>query len=225
MGRSTRPGMQRLALRFIHPTRAGATARVREYDTFRRSDLKTTGKLPRKQKSGENMGLFDKLTAMFRGDPPVAAPSPCKEGPGSQALAADSVTFTLSGPIGPTVPVAYSEVATAMARYQFVLRNQLPPLNPDDQWWGEATHKRRLREGTEKSYSWLSPFIPVERAKSLAPETFKGVSGPLQATLLAKELRAVVRERRKLKQPHEDVLLALYGACVMADLEIGRAHV
>lgn len=84
-------------------------------------------------------------------------------------------------------------------------------------WRGTSSFWGRLREGSEKASAWLAPFVPVELAKNLAPETVKGAFGPLQAKALAKEFRAVVRERRKLKQPHEDVLRALYGACVMAD--------
>lgn len=161
------------------------------------------------------MGLFDKIGSLFRSTPQAAAPA-------SAPVSAPSTEFqfkvTITGPSGPTVPVSDAEVADAVARYRFVLGNQLPPLKAADQWWEETAHKRRLREGSEKAFSWLSPLIPVELAKSLAPETVKGAFGPLQAKALAKEFRAVVRERRKLKQPHEDVLRALYGACVMADL-------
>lgn len=78
----------------------------------------------------------------------------------------------------------------------------------------QAPTARRVREGVFLA----TPLHPIELAKSLAPETVKDPFGPLQAKALATEFRAVVRERRKLKQPHEDVLRALYGACVMADL-------
>jgi DNA polymerase-3 subunit epsilon len=159
------------------------------------------------------MSLFDKIGSLFRSTPQGAAPAP---------VPAPSTEFqfkvTITGPGGPTAPVSEAEVADAVARYQFVMGNQLPPLKAADQWWEENAHKRRLREGSEKAFSWLSPLIPVELAKCLAPETVKGAFGPLQAKALAKKFRAVVRERRKLKQPHEDVLRALYGACVMADL-------
>ncbi|MEN9493519.1 MAG: hypothetical protein RJA63_3968 [Pseudomonadota bacterium] len=162
------------------------------------------------------MGLFDRLTSMFRGGAP-ASPAPAQK-PLEQPSEELTLTVTMSGPSGPTVPVSDAEVAAAVARYQFVLSNQLPPLKTANQWWGEATHRRRLRDGSEKAFSWLPPFIPIELAKSLAPETVKDPFGPLQAKALATGFRAVVRERRKLKQPHEDVLRALYGACVMADL-------
>jgi DNA polymerase III subunit epsilon len=162
------------------------------------------------------VGLFDKLTSMFRGGTPAATPATASE-PRERPAEGLTLTVTIIGQSGPAVPVSDAEVADAMARCKFVLGNQLPPLKTADQWWEEAAHKRRLREGSEKAFSWLSPFIQGELAKCLAPETIKGAFGPLQAKALAKEFRAVVRERRRLKQPHEDVLRALYGACVMAD--------
>lgn len=178
--------------------------------------MNATGKLPRIQKSGENMGLFDKLTSMFRGGTPAAAPAPASKPPERQA---DGLTLTVSitGPSGPTVPVSDAEVAAALAPFAFVLNNELPPLKTADQWWEEATHKRRQRDGSEKAFSWLEPFVPVTLAKSLPLATATNDRGPMRAEALAKELRALVRERRKLKQPHEDLLRALYGACVLDD--------
>lgn len=163
------------------------------------------------------MGLLDKLVAVFRVGTTATAPEPLG-GPLERSPSELSVAVTISGPSAPAAPVSDAEVAAAMARYRGVLGNHPPPLKTAEQWWEEATHKRRLREGSERSFSWLLPFVPLELAKSLAPEHAKSPWGPLCAKDLAKALRMVVRERRKLKQPHEDVLRALYGACVMADL-------
>lgn len=168
------------------------------------------------------MGLFDKLSAMFRGTlsqatasaSPAAAPAPRASSPEAEF----TLKVTVTGPTGPSVPVSPDEVATAMTRYQFVAGNQLPPLKAADRWWDETAHKRRLREGSEKMFSWLTPFVPVELTQALDLKAAKTEWGPLRAEALVKELRSVVRERRKLKQPHEDVLRALYGACVMGDL-------
>ena len=164
------------------------------------------------------MGLFDKLASMFKGGAPTAASTATRGSLAEQTYADGSVTFDISSPIEPAMSVPDDEVAAVMARYRDILDNELPPLKTADKWWEEATHKRRLQDGSEKAFSWLEPFVPVELAKSLAPEAVGGEFGPLQAKSLAKVLRGVVRERRKLKQPHEDVLRALYGACVLADL-------
>ena len=86
-----------------------------------------------------------------------------------------------------------------------------------DQWWNEDTHKRRQRERSEKAYAWLLPFLPLEIAKREHVQAAQEW-GPHGASAIAKELRALIRERRKAKEPYQELLLALYGACVAADL-------
>lgn len=162
------------------------------------------------------MGLFDKLNSIFRGAPPP--PASTRQNPAPAQEVEFTFEVTVTGATGPTVTVSPDEVAAAVARYSFVPGKQLPPLEPADRWWEEETHKLRLRENSEKMFSWLVPFVPVELAQALDLKAAKTEWGPLQAEALAKELRAVIRERRKLKQPHEDVLRALYGACVLCDL-------
>lgn len=56
-------------------------------------------------------------------------------------------------------------------------------------------------------------------------EQLKGAQewGPPGASAMAKGLRALIRERRKAKQPHEDLLHALYGTCMIADLAASLA--
>lgn len=102
-------------------------------------------------------------------------------------------------------------------RYAFVLAEELPILPTSDQWWSEEIHKRRLRDGSDKAFAWLKPFMPLEIAK-LEPLRKAQEWGPHGALALAKELRALIREKRKAKEPHADLLSALYGACVAADL-------
>ncbi len=171
------------------------------------------------------MGLFDKLVSKLTGNPTpsphpagpqeVGRPEPVSPAPSQRPAFSMSVTF--SGPTGPTVQVSDSEVAQAASQYVFVLTNELQPLKTADQWWEEATHKRRVREGSEKAYEWFLPFVPLEIAKR---EQLRKAQewGPHSANTVAKELRALIRERRKAKQPQADLLLALYGACVLADL-------
>lgn len=161
------------------------------------------------------MGLFDRLTSMFRGSP--ATMPPAQEKPLSPSEPKLVLTASLSTPY-PAAEVSDAEVAEALEQYRFVLDRAPPPLKTADRWWDEAAHKRRLRDNSEKAFSWLPPFLPVELIKTAAPDHAKNPSGPLCAKDMAKALRAVVRERRKLKQAHEDVLLALYGACALADL-------
>jgi DNA polymerase-3 subunit epsilon len=86
-----------------------------------------------------------------------------------------------------------------------------------EQWWSEETHKRRRRARSEEAYTWLLPFVPLDIAKL---ERLQAAQewGPHGASGLAKSLRALIRERRKAKEPHQDLLMALYGSCLAADL-------
>jgi DNA polymerase-3 subunit epsilon len=126
-------------------------------------------------------------------------------------------TVTITGPAGPAVEVSDTEVAWRAAAHAFVLTTDPPALKTADEWWNEETHKRRRREGSEKAYAWLLPFLPLDIAK-LPQLQASQQWGPHGAGAVAKELRALIRERRKAKEPYADLLRALYGACVAADL-------
>lgn len=161
------------------------------------------------------MGLFDKLLSKLTGD---AAPSPSTP-PGAvvQPRTTTGITVTITGPAGPSVQVSDAEVAERVREHAFVLTTDPPALKTADQWWNEDTQKRRRREGSEKAYAWLLPFVPIEIAK-LPKLQAAQEWGPHGAGAIAKELRALIRERRKAKEPYQELLRALYGACVAADL-------
>ena len=133
-----------------------------------------------------------------------------------------TATITVSGGEGPTVQIAESEIAERVKPHAFVVDTDPPSLKTADQWWEEETHKRRSRDGSYKAMAWLLPFVPIEIAQ-LESVQRAGQWGPHSATSLAKELRAQIREKRKAKQPHEDLLRALYGACVMSDVSASLA--
>jgi hypothetical protein len=121
------------------------------------------------------------------------------------------VTVSYSGPTQSGVTISEAEVAEATGRYNFVLTNEVGSLKTADQWYEEATQKRRLRDGSEKAYEWLHPFLPREIAKL---DQLKPILewGPNSASGVAKTLRALIRERRKAKQPCDDLLSALCTA-------------
>jgi DNA polymerase III subunit epsilon len=163
------------------------------------------------------MGLFSKIATMLRGNVSPGPAGANREATPGQSTAEATVSISFSGPAGPSAQVSAEEVGVVVERYSFVLQHELGALPTADRWWHEGTHKRRLKEGSEKAFSWLQPFVSVELVRELGLAAAKTEWGPLRAESLAKELRAVVRERRKLKQPHDDVLRALYGACLLAD--------
>ena len=183
------------------------------------------------------MALFSRLVAMFTGRPvpadratrepvrstslpvrtPVLVPRRSLPDELSTAPPQLAVSVTFSGPLGPTIPISDADVARAASPYAFVLTNELPAPKTADQWWEAATHKRRATEGSDKAFAWLTPFVPLEIAKL---EQLRAAQswGPHGAKNIAKELRALVREQRKAKQPYADLLQALYGACALAEL-------
>ncbi len=142
---------------------------------------------------------------------PAKAPAP--------ATPQAAFTVTVTGPSLQDVPVNISdaEVRDRIKSYEFLLETDPPALQTAAQWWDEESQKRRLREGSDRAYAWLQPFVSRDIA-TLEPLQKAMQWGPHGATGIAKELRAMVREKRKAKEPHTDLLKALYGACVMADL-------
>jgi DNA polymerase-3 subunit epsilon len=158
------------------------------------------------------MGLFDRLVSKLTGG---AAPA---RAPGSgDSHSVGHAIVTISDPDGPSVQVSDAEVAERAREHAFVLTTDPPPLKTADEWWSDETHKRRRREGSEKAYAWLTPFVPLDSCKLPQLEPMQEW-GPHSAGAIAKELRALIRERRKAKEPHQNLLKALYGACVAADV-------
>lgn len=127
------------------------------------------------------------------------------------------VTATITPTVRPMVQVLDADVAERVSGYDFVLTTDPPSLKASEQWWNEDTHKRRRREGSQKAFSWLLPFISLEVAKLERLQSSQEW-GPHGAKSIAKELRALIRERRKANEPIQELLCALYGTCIAADL-------
>jgi hypothetical protein len=155
------------------------------------------------------MGLFDKLVSKLTGNPPPVPPTSVGGG--------WYITATITGPDGPAVEVSDAEVAERVREFEFVLTTDPPALKTSDQWWNEDVHKRRRREGSEKAYAWLQPFVALEVAKLERLQEAQEW-GPHGAQGLTKALRVLIRERRKAKEPYQELLRALYGTCIAADL-------
>jgi DNA polymerase-3 subunit epsilon len=117
----------------------------------------------------------------------------------------------------PEVTVTEEDVTNALAACRFVLNKQLPALKTADQWWNEEVHNRRVKDGSPKATAWLEPFVPADLIRQLPLTSATNPRGPLAAGLVVKELRAAIRERRKNKEPHEQLLRTLHAACVLED--------
>lgn len=180
------------------------------------------------------MGIWNWLGGAFGGTDKAAVVStpheevrpppeqPAKESPYKQSVTIPELgvqmTVQLVGmPDLPEVTVTEEDVTNALATCRFVLDKQLPALKTADQWWNEEVHNQRLKEYSPKATVWLQPFVPAELIRELRLASATNPRGPLAAGLVVKELRAAVRERRKNKEPYEQLLRALHSACVLED--------
>ncbi|WP_302912085.1 3'-5' exonuclease [Ralstonia pseudosolanacearum] len=147
------------------------------------------------------------------GPPPQASPAEP-----SQAVGNAAISVSVIGPSGPVhVAIPEAKIDEGVSRYSFVLRNDLPELQTAEQWWNEEAQKRRMRGGSDNAYAWLTPFVPLELLKHPELIEIQAKWGLSTASLTVKTLRAQIRAKRKNKEPHTDLLQALYGAAVAAD--------
>jgi len=159
-----------------------------------------------------SMGMFNKLLSKLIGRslPLPSIPTMAVVQPKT------SFSMTITGPAGMSVEVSDAEVADRVHEHAFVRTTDPLALKPSGQWWDEDTQKRRQREGSDKAYAWLLPFVSVEIAKLKQLEAAQ-IWGPHGTSVIAKELRTFIRERRKAKEPCQDLLQALYGVSVATD--------
>jgi DNA polymerase III epsilon subunit-like protein len=162
------------------------------------------------------MGLVRLVSKLFGGETAAPAPIPTAT-PVLRTVSAGGLTISITAPANPTVEATDDELAERVREHAFVLTTDPPPPKTGDEWWNEETHKRRRREGSDKAFAWLRPFAPLEVIK--LPQLQAAQEwGPHGASAMAKELRALIREKRKAKEPHHDLLRALYGACLATDI-------
>lgn len=163
------------------------------------------------------VGFLNKLVSKLLGSKsPVQAQAANSSPARPTSQSGMTVTVSYSGSTQPALTISEAEVTEAVERHKFVLTNELGLLKTANQWFEEATQKRRLRDGSEKAYGWLLPFVPIEVAKldQLKPVLERGSNSAVD---VAKALRRIIRERRKIKQPCDDLLHALYNSCVLTD--------
>lgn len=117
----------------------------------------------------------------------------------------------------PAVPPSASELQGLTEKYAFVFTARLAPIKAQDQWWDEARYMQHVRDGNAgNSYKWFIPFLPDDMA-NIEPLLRKAAWGPQSLHYLPKEIRTLIRTCRKAKQPHDDLLRALYGSCLAVD--------
>lgn len=154
------------------------------------------------------------LITLFGYEPPVQPPAAPSQ---AIVLAAEPSTTVISTP-----PPADSEETDDISAYAFVLAEEAAELEPADQWYLESTQKQLIRRGSAKAFAWLANFVPFDIAKLLNMPPIVEL-GPDAAAGMVKEIRGLIREQRKSKQPHADLLRALFGASVLADFSASLA--
>ena len=161
------------------------------------------------------MGFLANLVSKLLGSGTATQPD---RSPPSVVSPASGLPLTISfpGKSQPSVAITDEEVVSVVSGYAYVLSNHLDILKPADRWFDEVVQKRRLRDDSETQYEWLIPFLSLEFAKLDRLKSFQG-RGPSALVEIAKVFRALIRERRKAKQPCDDLLRALYGTCVLND--------
>lgn len=108
-----------------------------------------------------------------------------------------------------------SEVEVKMLRYRYVFHPCTKPQDDFVPWFKRSSNTSRAIRRKD-GHAWLRPFMSAEVAQhaslQLAVER-----GAKSAKSVPTVLRAIIREKRKNKEPHDEFLKALYGACVLVD--------
>lgn len=147
--------------------------------------------------------------------PPHVGPKPVVA-PVSHSAPASSVPFAScvepairsTAPLSPTVQVD-AKVLEKLQDFRYVTDSVPSPVPPNKQWWG-------IQSQSSERHRWLEPFIPPAVAEL---DEFKGTfaAGVSKADRVAISLRGLIRPRVKAKEPHEELLRGLFGACLMRD--------
>ena len=115
-----------------------------------------------------------------------------------------------------TGPATSDELLSVNLNYAFVLSKEQADVMPEDQWWSVDSQAKYIAEGSYRAISWLEPFVPLPLAKTLTWKPSEDNLGYWELIALSKEIRALIRLRRKEKVPYRSLLQALYGVNVLA---------
>jgi len=127
-----------------------------------------------------------------------------------------TVNVEYQGPPSPEVQVSEPEIDAAMNRYAFILGDEPKRLTTAKSWFKESNRKSFLKSHPEKALDWILPFLPREivEIESLTTDINRGPWG-LRSVL--KNIRALIRTKRRDKEPYQDLLKAMYNTAVLVD--------
>ena len=130
-----------------------------------------------------------------------------------------TIDVEYEGPDVPEVEVTEEEIDVRVKQYAFIIENNRPKQLPGTQaWFKERNQNKFLKTEPERALDWILPFVPVDVATidKLKPHV---EGGPNSAGFMMKEVRAMIRSRRKASESYQDLLEALYGLAVLIDFE------
>ena len=109
-----------------------------------------------------------------------------------------------------------AEVKAKMREFVYILDADLPQLPDAKQWGGFHAYRNCTNEGLDKFHRWLDPFLAPGVAKLTSLKSVHEV-GPHQTYGIVIALRRLIKTRKKNDLPHDDLLHALFGLCLMRD--------
>lgn len=189
------------------------------------------------------MGIFAKIFSIFRSDnmtpaqeQPIAESVPslvkaapvirsaiaerASNAPGStvteHVVSAGGVSISFSATTSSNAGLVSSdEVALALEGFRYVWESP-ERSKPTDPWWEYQNHDKNLTGNPDMAYRWLSPLMPPELVNDPSIRA-ACTRGPHDFKAVAVALRAIVRTKRKAKEPHSQLLKSLYHVCLAAE--------
>ena len=117
-----------------------------------------------------------------------------------------TIDVEYEGPDVPEVEVTEEEIDVRVKQYAFIIENNRPKQLPGTQaWFKERNQNKFLKTEPERALVWILRFVPVDVAiiDKLKPHA---EGGPNSAGLMMKEVRAMIRSRRKATESYQDLL-------------------
>lgn len=145
--------------------------------------------------------------------PPVAPlPSPPPAPAAPFVKLPVTVTHTDSGS---DIEVSDAEIAGRLQQYAYVMTSQTRDRDFHP-WFDSQEHQPAWEQRRSEAYRWLELFIPAEAIKSEVIHR-AAQRGPGYPDQLLVAVRTLLREKRRNKEPHDDLLRALYETALLVN--------
>jgi hypothetical protein len=180
------------------------------------------------------MSLFNRIKGAFLGSessPPVGGTSPILVTPDRSQGATVTVEAAFGGePVRLSISISTSigesngaygatveQLSGKLDEYAYVFSPVVPVEENFSPWFSADPCPLYAKQRDQTKGDWIHPFMSPQVAAlpSVGSLISQGVNGHKR---LAVALRALIREKRKAKEDHQELLHALYGVAVLSDL-------